>query len=531
MRRAMALLLALVLVWGTGAAAHAEASPASGAAYEIFVGSFADSDGDGVGDLKGIEQKLDYIASLGVDMLWLTPIHPSPSYHHYDVTDYYAVAPEFGTLADFDSLVSACSERGISVILDLVVNHTSSEHPWFLEACEALSKGVDNPRASWYNFTQGSGDHDAPGAANWFYEGRFGYHMPDLNLDSEAVREEIADIMAFWQGHGAAGFRLDATTSYYTGAPAKNAEFVRFIAETAKANDANSYIVGECWADGQTILSLYESGIDSLFNFPAADVDGLFVQAALNARGAALARRLAEWNESVKAVSPDSVDAPFLTNHDIARARGMLRSNDAAMKAAAALYLLMPGRPFIYYGEELGMSGSGRDENKRLPMLWSAADETANCLPPAEADQKQRLKSGVDEQENDEDSLLNWYRSLVALRAQAPELARGGMAALDAGHDAVCAFTVTDGCSTVAVLVNASQSETACIDLMAMGLDNIQILGCVGADREALLSGELPPVSCALVRVLTPWETDPGVTKRRVCPCREDAELEKLGRK
>ena len=168
MRRAMALLLALVLIWGTGAAAHAEASPASGAAYEIFVGSFADSDGDGVGDLKGIEQKLDYIASLGVDMLWLTPIHPSPSYHHYDVTDYYAVAPEFGTLADFDSLVSACSERGISVILDLVVNHTSSEHPWFLEACEALSKGVDNPRASWYNFTEGSGDHDVPGAANWF---------------------------------------------------------------------------------------------------------------------------------------------------------------------------------------------------------------------------------------------------------------------------------------------------------------------------------------------------------------------------
>ncbi|MBQ8953641.1 MAG: DUF3459 domain-containing protein [Clostridia bacterium] len=523
MKRFAGLLLALALLVGTGAAAHAEVPTASGAAYEIFVGSFADSDGDGVGDLRGIEEKLDYIASLGVDMIWLTPIHPSPSYHHYDVTDYYAVAPEFGTLEDFDSLVAACGERGIGVILDLVVNHTSSEHPWFLEACAALGEGRESPLTDWYNFTEGAGAHDVPGAAGWFYEGQFGYHMPDLNLDSEAVREEIAGIIAFWQGHGVAGFRLDATTSYYTGAPAKNAAFVRFICETARANDPDSYVVGECWADGQTILGLYESGIDSLFNFPAADVDGLFVQAALNARGAALARRLAEWNDSVRAVSPASQDAPFLTNHDIARARGMLRSDMGAMKTAAMLYLLLPGRPFIYYGEELGMSGSGRDENKRLPMLWSAADEDQNCLPPVEADQKQRLKEGVAEQEDDEDSLLNWYRRLIALRSLAPELARGEMTALDAGSDAVCAFTVTDG-TTVAVLINTSGTETARLKMFELGLDNIQVLGCVGTTAQALTAGELPPLSCAVVRVLASWEAEAGVARQRVCPCREEEE-------
>ncbi len=501
MRRVTALLLALVLLLGTGAAARAEASPASGVAYEIFVGSFADSDGDGVGDLRGVEEKLDYIASLGVDMLWLTPIHPSPSYHHYDVTDYYAVAPEFGTLADFDSLIAACEARGIAVILDLVVNHTSSEHPWFLEASAALSKGEDSPLTGWYNFTEGEGAHEVPGAPGWYYEGRFGYHMPDLNLDNENVRAEIANIIAFWQTHGVSGFRLDATTNYYTGAPGQNAEFVRFVCETARANDPDSYVVGECWADGQTILGLYESGIDSLFDFPAADVDGLLVQATLNARGAAVARRLAEWNESLRAVSPISQDAPFLINHDMARARGMLRSDDGFMKAAAMLYLLLPGRPFVYYGEELGMSGSGRDENKRLPMLWSGQDASLNCAPPADADQKQRLKAGVAEQEGDENSLLTWYRRLLALRALAPELARGEMTALDAGNDAVCAFTATDG-STVAVLANISQSGAAALDLAALGLEGAALLGCAGVTEEEFLADHiLPPVSCALLRM------------------------------
>ena len=501
MRRGLCALLALILCV-ISAAARAEGVPASGVAYEIFVGSFADSDGDGTGDLKGIEERLDYIASLGADMIWLTPIHPSPSYHHYDVLDYTAVAPEFGTMEDFDSLIRACEKRGIGVILDLVVNHTSSEHPWFREAVSALANGEESPLIDWYHFSRDSGQHPVPGAPGWYYEGQFGYHMPDLNLEQADVLSEIARIIAFWQGHGVRGFRLDATTSFFTGAPEKCASFIRFLCETAKAGDPGCYLVGECWADSQTVLNMYRSGIDSLFNFPAADQNGVLIKSALNGKGASVARQLAAWNGEMRAVSPASLDAPFLTNHDLARSRGMVRSKMEPMKAAAMLYLLLPGRPFIYYGEEIGMSGSGRDENKRLPMLWSAQNEAANCLPPAESDQAQRLKEGVDVQETDPDSLLSWYRQLIALRALAPELKKGEMTALETGQDALCAFTVTDGQDEVAVIINASASESAPVDLGEIGLEHCQVLGCVGTSGAEIASGgALPPLSCVLLRL------------------------------
>ena len=495
-QRLLCFLLTCVALLASAVAAQAE----GGAVYEIFVGSFADSNGDGVGDLKGIEDKLSYIASLNVDYIWLTPIHPSPSYHHYDVLDYYAVAPEFGTLADFDSLVSACADRGIGIILDLVVNHTSSQHPWFLQACEDVKAGREDSLKDYFNFSQGSGQHLVPGSQDWYYEGAFGGHMPDLNLDCADVKQEIASIIAFWQGHGVKGFRLDATTSYYSGDTERNAGFLRFITETAKAGDPGCYVVGEAWANGNTVLSLYASGIDSLFNFPAADAEGTFIKAALKGTGEKAAQSLASWNERVKAASPSSLDAPFLSNHDIARSRGMLRSDLKKMKAAAMLYLLMPGRPFIYYGEEIGMSGSGRDENKRLPMLWSAEGDAYSCLPPPDADQEQRLAEGVDAQAADGESLLSMYRRLTALRALAPELERGVMTALPTGEDSLCAFTVTDG-TTVAVIVNTSSKQDAAIDLGALGLEKCELVGCAGTDAGYIAqNAALPPVSCVVLR-------------------------------
>ena len=325
--------------------------------------------------------------------------------------------------------------------------------------------------------------------------------MPDLNLDNEQVRAEIARIVGFWQEHGVKGFRLDAVTSYYTGSPGQSAEFIRWLTGTAKANDPACYVVGECWSDAATILGFYESGIDSLFDFPLADTDGALIQAALNGKGAAAARRAAAWNESIRGISPLAQDAPFLTNHDIARSRGMLRSDEQAMKTAAMLYLLLPGRPFVYYGEELGMSGSGRDENKRLPMLWSAADETANCLPPAEADQRQRLKAGAAEQQDDPESLLNFYRRIIALRAEVPELARGVMRAEDAGDESVAFYTVTDG-TTVAVWINTSKTETFRADPEAFGSGGAALVGTVGVDGESFAAdGLLPPCSCAVMRL------------------------------
>ncbi len=477
--------------------ASAEES-ASHVTYEIYVGAFQDSDGDGIGDIPGLISRLDYVASLGVDMIWLMPIHPSVSYHKYDVSDYYGVDSDYGTLEDFDRLIAECESRGISVMLDMVFNHTGSYHPWFQEASNDAFFNRTGGKADWYVFKdEPDNNYHKVSGCNKYYEGQFGSHMPDLNLSNEEVRAEIANILTFWQNRGVKGFRLDAVTSYYVGANESTAEFIRFVCETARANDPECYIVGEAWTDAQTVLTLYKSGIDSLFNFPAADVNGRFIKGAINGKGMTSATAQAEWNASIREVSPLSVDAPFLTNHDLARARGMLRSKVPNMKAAAMLYLLMPGRPVVYYGEELGMSGSGRDENKRLPMLWST--EETLCNPPRDADQEQRLKEGVDVQEADPESLLNWYRTLIGLRKQAPELYRGTMTALDAGNDAVCFFQVTDTTGAVLVAVNVSQKESAVIDLTNYA--NASLVGGCGEFTLENASLTLSTVSCAMLRL------------------------------
>lgn len=498
MRKFLSGILSLLLLMGLLPAAYAE-EPALGVTYEIFVASFQDSDGDGIGDLQGIIDRLDYLQSLGVRQIWLMPIHPSPSYHKYDVLDYYAVDPSYGTLDDFDRLTAACKERGIRVILDLVLNHSSSSHPWFLAACDDKFFSRTGETTDWYVFypEEGNARHKISGCS-WWYEGQFGSHMPDFNLDSESLRAEFAKIITFWQSHGVGGFRLDAVTSYYAGANASTADFLRFVCETAKANDPDCYLVGEAWTDEATILTLYESGIDSLFNFPASDSTGRFVKAALAGKSSTVASAQADWNARIRAVSPASVDAPFVSNHDMARARGMLRSKVPNEKAAALLYLLMPGVPTVYYGEELGMSGSGSDENKRLPMVWSS-DAATQCKAPAAADQAQRLTDGVAEQDSDPDSLLNWYRQLIALRNLAPELTRGEMTALDGGNDAICAYTVTDAGSTVAIISNVSQKDTLTVSLDV--LRGAELLGGIGGAAFADGTANLPPLSGIIVRL------------------------------
>lgn len=189
--------------------------------YEIFVYSFCDSDGDGIGDLKGVTSKLDYLQELGVNGIWLMPIHPSPTYHKYDVTDYYAIDPQYGTMEDFEELMEQCRERDIRVILDLVLNHTSSEHPWFRAACDALASGNPEncPYVDYYFFDQEpkTADYYPVEGTSWQYEGKFWSGMPDLNLENPALQEEIERIMAFWMDKGVSGFRLDAAKEFFSG--------------------------------------------------------------------------------------------------------------------------------------------------------------------------------------------------------------------------------------------------------------------------------------------------------------------------
>ena len=428
------------------------------AAYEVFTGSYCDSDCDGIGDLNGIRSKLGYIRALGVDGLWLTPVTPSPAYHKYAVTDYTDIDPLFGTLADFDALVNDCKARGITLLFDLVVNHTSAAHPWFLSAVESLQKGDEtNPYIGYYQFTRGGGGHPVAGT-DWHYAGDFGADMPELNLDSEAVRGEIADIVAFWLAHGAGGFRLDAVTHYYASQPESSRAFVQWLCDTVKGIDPDAFIVGEAWTDEVAILDLYHSGIDALFNFPLSST-GALVKAMQGEAGQSFAKRIVNWRQSIEAINPAAVAAPFLSNHDQGRIAGVLRSDLQLEKQTAALYLLSPGVPFLYYGEEIGMTGSGDDPNKRLAMLWSATDAAGMCAPPPGATQEQRLKTGADAQESDPDSLLSFYRRVLSLRASYPVFVHGTASAVETSDSRLAAFTLAGGGQTLLVAHNFSADE------------------------------------------------------------------------
>lgn len=441
-----------------------------GAAYEIFTPSFYDGDGDGAGDLLGIAQKVPYLASLSLGAVWLTPFYPSPSYHRYDVTDYRAVDPALGTLKDFKALADSLHEAGIKLIIDLVVNHSSSQHPWFLSAQESLAIPpcgqaacphpqlcrAHNPYVGYYHFSQGAGAHPVVGAEGWYYHSSFGHHMPDFNLDNPALREALLQIAAFWLDQGADGFRLDAVVHFYEENTARNIAFLRWLTGEVKGIRPDAFIIAEAWKDQNTILALYDSGVDSFFNFPFSGVDGHIMQAIREKQGAALAQKAVQWQNSILQANPQAADAPFLSNHDTGRSAGFLRRDLRRMKQAAALYLMLPGVPFVYYGEEIGMTGSGRDENKRLPMLWSLTDNAGLASAPPGADQAQRLEEAVDAQEEDAHSLLHFYRHLLALRKAHPALESGHLEALDLGHPALMAYRAAQGERSALVIQNLS---------------------------------------------------------------------------
>lgn len=494
--------------------------------YEIFVASFYDSDGDGVGDLKGIEEKLDYLndknlnsnGSLHVTGLWLMPIMPSPTYHKYDVTDYYSVDEEYGSLADFESLCAACRERGVSVIIDLVLNHTSSEHEWFKSACSSIRAGEcendgddcafstpcakHNDYVGYYNFSNvNQGGYTAVSGTNggWYYESRFWSGMPDLNLDNPSVRAEIEKIVEFWLEKGADGFRLDAVTSYYTGSNEGNTEFLAWLTDTAKGIKRDAYLVAETWTDSSTILSLYESGVDSCFNFPFSQNDGSIISAVNTQSGSALAKSIERWNAALSFENPDAIDAPFLTNHDNGRSAGALKRDLALEKQAAAVYLLMPGNPFIYYGEEIGMTGSGKDENKRASFTWSLSDDTGLTLSPKDADRVETVSAGVAEQLADKNSLLRFYIEVIRVRNSLPAVVFGEVAALDTDFDTVCAYTSSYGESTVAVVHNLGD-EAVEIPSTFEGYSLYAGLSCgEGKPRLSKENLYLPPNSTAVL--------------------------------
>ncbi len=455
----IALLLAVVLLL-TGCASAPKAPEIAPVEdiyrnyYEVFVWSFADSDADGIGDLKGLEGKLDYIYDMGFNGIWLMPIMPSPSYHKYDVTDYCAIDPQYGTMEDFRALVDAAHEKGIRIIIDLVVNHSSNEHPWFQAALE----DVDSPYRDYYVWSDEIRDGFNPSDAG-YYESRFYYGMPDLNLDNPKVREEIEKIMAFWlQDAGVDGFRLDAVTSYYTGSIEKNTEFMDWLSDTAHGMKEDCYIVGEAWTGFAEIGEYSVSAIDSLFTFPVAQQSGFLAQIVSDAAatpGETYGKLTLKIDE---VLAPHSIPAAFLGNHDTTRPANFLgRNNPERMKLAAGLMAMLPGNPFVYYGEEIGMLGNGEDPNKRISMYWS--DEVPLTQDPPGTTESGYHFPSVAVQQEDEASIWNYYRDAMWLRHANPEIARGETEVLPSPSTDICLLRRTWGEGSVIIALNPSHND------------------------------------------------------------------------
>lgn len=461
--------------------------------YEVFVYSFYDSDGDGIGDLKGVTEKLDYIndgdpetdTDLGCNGIWLMPVMPSTTYHKYDITDYEAIDPEYGTMDDFKELIEESHKRGIHVILDFVMNHTSSKHEWFQNAyqyLQSLPEGAEPdktecPYVDYYNFSREkkAGYYPVEGT-DWYYEGQFWSEMPDLNWDSEAVKEEFEQIADFWLELGVDGFRLDAVKELYSGADEKNIKVLTWFNDIVKAKKADAYLVGEAWNDSSVYAKYYQSGMDSFFDFAYANSDGIIANTIKHASGynaSSYGKALVNTQELLGSYSDSYIDAPFYTNHDMARSAGYYsgENSEAQTKIGNAMNLLMSGSAFLYYGEELGMKGSGKDENKRAPMYWSTdASVDGMCDGPKDMDTVKMKYGSLAEQEEDGNSIYQYVKQVIALRNQYPEIARGTVT-FDEGlsDENICAIEKTYDGESVTIIFNISE-EAQKVDLSKTGL-------------------------------------------------------------
>jgi glycosidase len=464
------LLLALLILGTTlpAAAARPSLDPVgSGVWYEIFVRSWVDTDGDGIGDLNGVTAKLDYLQSLGVSGIWLMPINPSPSYHGYDVTDYYGINPQYGTMADFERLLREAHRRHIKVIIDLVINHTSDRHPWFIAARDPA-----DPHHDWYSWAGPRTDlhaEDAAGAQAWHalgkahYLGDFSANMPDLDYDTPAVRREMVKLGRYWLKKGVDGFRLDAAQHIYYDFKAdmnnpltlqKNLAWWSEFRRGLDAVNPAAYVVGEVTRDSAAALAPYFKPLSAVFDFPLAVQ---LIDSARNERAGELGALLARTDAAYRKVAGKSgVDAPFLSNHDQDRVMSQLDGNPQHMRMAAAMLLTLPGHPFVYYGEELGMRGRKPDPDLREPMRWHRDPQGTGETHWKAFSAGDGPAVSVEAQQQADDSLLHYYTTLIGWRRQVAALRDGAIREYPQTNPHIAAWQLDDDASHVLVLHNLS---------------------------------------------------------------------------
>ncbi|MEX1172130.1 MAG: alpha-amylase family glycosyl hydrolase [Chloroflexota bacterium] len=515
-RRSLAILVALVVILGacagppdgTAPASSSSPSPAVTAApadptpppcpappsltpgasdtwwtdrvfYEVFVRSFADSDGDGIGDLVGLTQRLDALndgdpttdGDLGVTALWLMPVAASPSYHGYDVTDYLAIEPDYGTNDDFRALVTAARARGVEIIVDLVMNHTSVEHPWFQDARTPGSEHED-----WYRWADAFPGFSGPAGRpvwhrdgdRWYY-GYFWEGMPDLDVTNPAVTAEMDAIARFWvDDMGVAGFRLDAARHLIEdGSTLENVpatfDWLRAFRGRLQSPTPDAMVLGEVW-EATSMASRYvrEGALDMTFDF---DLASQMLQAVRNGDPGSL--RIIQ--SAVTAAYPPGTYAAFLSNHDQDRVFDVVGRDAGKARQAATLLLTNPGVPFIYYGEEVGLRGRKPDERIRTPMPWTG-EAPGYGFTTAEGPW-QPMAEGVETanvvaQAADPTSLLSHYRTLIRLRDAHPALGtRGAITHLDASVPGVYAVLRHDAVSGEAIVVVSNLAGRPVVDV------------------------------------------------------------------
>lgn len=427
--------------------------------YEIFVRAFNDTNGDGIGDINGVTEKLDYLKDLGVGGIWLMPINPSPSYHGYDVIDYKAINEEYGTMDDFKRLLEEAHKRDIKIFIDMVINHSSSENNWFKEA----SKGKANPYRDYYIWTsdkEEASKMSPMGTMPWSkFKGNDEYHygifwegMPDLNLDNDKVKEELKDIAKFYIDMGVDGFRMDAVKWFYNEIEPNN-KFITEYSNYCKSLNKDFVLVGEVW-DGPYAMAEYQTSLDSFFDFTLGDK---VTKGLLSQNIEMIPESIAMSYELYTEKNKDFVVAPFLSNHDQNRVMNSLGKSEEKMKMAAAIYLTLPGTPFIYYGEETGMTGIKPDEDIREPFIWDNKDMKQNTSWRKITNDVNKVALNV--QKDYENSIYNFYKGIIKARNENKSLNSGTVSMVESGNSAVMIMKRESDKEVSYVIINSSKEK------------------------------------------------------------------------
>ncbi|MBG0826400.1 alpha-glucosidase C-terminal domain-containing protein [Planomonospora sp. ID67723] len=526
--------------------------------YCLDVETYKDGNGDGIGDFRGLTQQVDHLDRLGVTCIWLMPFFPTPDRDDgYDITDFYSVDPRLGTLGDFVEFMRTARDRGIRVIADLVVNHTSDEHPWFKESRSSR----DSPKRDWYVWKD-EPEPDDPKAivfpdkedSLWeFDEGTGQYYLhsfyrfqPDLNTGNPEVRDEIARILGFWMELGLSGFRVDAVPFLLDGVGGDPHEFLADLRAFLNRRDGSAILLGEVNLPYPDLMKYFGNGngdqVTMCFDFIGMQRFHLSM-ARQNPR--ALAEALRERPRPPK----DSQWASFVRNHDELtldkltdserqevfdafgpdkdmqlfgrglrrRLPPMLGGDLSRLKLAYSVMFSLPGTPVLFYGEEIGLGENLEAEGRmavRVPMQWAPSggfSEDPKVSVPSPAGEYGPRNVNVDSQRRDPDSLLRWVTMLIERYRESPELAWGDYEVLDAGDEAVLAHRADAEGGTVLAVHNFADRE-AQVELYLCGIDDSQVLvdllvdGTQDVPPDGRVRFTIGPYGCRWFRVAKPDE-------------------------